>query len=285
MRLELPDQSSLGAWRRALIKELADFPSPAVEADALLGGLFGWNRTALHARLQDPVGAEEARVISSALCRRLNREPVQYITGRCQFWGRNLKVLPGCLVPRPETEFLVQAVLSRFKAGTFLDWGTGTGCIALSLLTEQPKARAVMAEINPRSIKCAWENLKEAGLLSRALLWHSRTPDDIPGGPFDLIVSNPPYVPSGQVDGLMPEVSQWEPRVALDGGPDGLVPYGPLIYFARSRLVPGGLLAVEFGGASQVQSLRQMAEGLSELECGADLSGEKRYFLWQKPEA
>lgn len=282
------DPLSLRTWgdvRRHVLSCLSAFPSPVLEADSLIMGLMGCERAWLHGHLDETMTRADCELILSGLTRRLRHEPLQYITGRCDFYGHNFLVAPGCLVPRPETEFLVEAALSHFSGGNFLDWGTGTGCIGLTLLAHRPDSRAILAEKNPRSLVCAWNNAKEMSLLSRLTLWHSREPWDIPGGSLDLIVSNPPYVPSDAVPQLMAEVSQWEPHLALDGGSDGLAPYPALFELARRRLKRGGFLCVEFGGDAQSVALRTMAgSGFVETQMIRDYAGIPRILVWQSCE-
>lgn len=175
--------------------------------------------------------------------RRIRREPLQYILGKAWFFGREFEVGEGVLIPRQETELLVEAALEESFC-SFLDWGTGSGCIAATLLWER-ECYGVAAEKNPMSIAIAWRNLKPF-LSSRCLLWHSQSPFDIPAEGLDLVVSNPPYIRRGDIAGLMPEVRR-EPFIALDGGEDGLDYYRLLMRFAPERLHPGGRLIFEIG--------------------------------------
>ena len=162
---------------------------------------------------------EEAR-IDAVLSRRENGEPLQYIMGEADFWGRDFRVGPGVLIPRHDTETVIQAVMKIFprdEALTFVDWGTGSGCIAATLLMEFPRSFAFMVENSPQASHYAEENLRRYGLTGRAKLV-----DDAEGiPPCPLLVSNPPYIPSGEINGLMREVRDFEPHSALDGGPDG----------------------------------------------------------------
>ena len=140
-----------------------------------------------------------------------------------------------------------------------MDWGTGSGCIAVTLLLERPDTRAVMAEKNPFSLLTAWRNLARYDLHGRALLWHSRDPGDIPAAErMNLVVSNPPYIPTKEIDGLMREVRH-EPRLALDGGEDGLDCFRLLFRHVPRWLKRGGTLLLEIGGAKQAEALRKTA--------------------------
>lgn len=272
----------IGALRRRISEELAGLDSPRLEADILLSHFLGKNRAFLHAHPEYVPNRAELAAIESAVSRRRAREPLQYIIGKCTFDGLEIGVSKGCLVPRPETELLVQCAAENFPGGAFLDWGTGTGCIAIALLNRFPEAFAYMAEKNPDSIACASENLRKFAVTSRAKLFKSEAPDDIGGFRVSMIVSNPPYIPSHEIDSLMPEVSEWEPRVALDGGEDGLAPYAGLFALARRVLLDGGVLCVEYGGKSQTEALRSLAPGCFEEICALrDLSGCDRVLAWK----
>ncbi|MDY3869458.1 MAG: peptide chain release factor N(5)-glutamine methyltransferase [Pyramidobacter sp.] len=273
---------TVGWLRKYALSQLSGLDSPALEADYILEHFLGQNRPWIHAHPDAPVQDAARHAVMEACRRRQAREPLQYILGQCDFCGMSVRVDEGCLVPRPETELLVEAASDVFDGGTFLDWGTGTGCIALALLERFEGARAVMAEKNPKSLRCAWRNLKGRGLLNRALLWHSQTVSDIPACSVSLVVSNPPYIPSRQIAGLMPEVSQYEPRLALDGGADGLDPYPGLFELASRVLTPGGCLCVEYGGNEQTEPLKNLApSSFSVQSVLRDIAGHDRVLVWR----
>ena len=215
------------------------------EAKILLLELSGLSEIEIMAHPEKNVEASNCIKIFESVGRRMKREPLQYILGKGWFWGKEFSVGEGVLIPRPETELLVEAALEN-DFDSFLDWGTGSGCIAATLLCERPKARGVAAEISPLSMIKAFENLTRLGVMDRCILWHSRSPDDIPLNRADLIVSNPPYIETGKISGLMPEV-QHEPLIALDGGDDGLNFCRMLIRYASAKLRPGGRLLLEIG--------------------------------------
>ena len=273
---------SIGELRAHIAAALSELDSPLLEADLLLAHFANKDRSWVHAHANDPVPEELSRAALAACARRKKREPLQYITGVCDFDGLPVTVSPGCLVPRPETELLVERAASVFDGTAFLDWGTGTGCISLALLNRFPHARAVMVEKNPASIACARANLEKFGFAGRATLVESQTPDDVPACEVSLVVSNPPYIPSRVIDGLMPEVSRWEPRLALDGGEDGLTPYAGLFALARRVLRDGGYLCVEYGGNKQTQALRALVpSGFTEAALDRDLAGRDRVLCWK----
>ncbi len=268
--------------RAAIVAELAELDSPLLEADLILAHCAGRGRSWVHAHAQDEISQKFCDRVLALTSRRKNREPLQYLFGECDFDGLSVIVEPGCLVPRPETELLVECAALFFDGGTFLDWGTGTGCIALALLNRFKNARGILAEKNPRSIECARRNLQKFNFESRAQIIRSESPDDIPDLSVSLVVANPPYVPSGEIESLMPEVSRWEPRLALDGGRDGLEFYAPLFRLCERILRPGGYFCVEYGGASQTESLRHFApENFHEEALLRDIAGHERVLAWK----
>ena len=215
------------------------------EARIILEELSGLSETEITAFPEKNVETPNCQRIFDSVNRRTKREPLQYILGKAWFWGKEFSVGEGVLIPRPETELLIEAALES-DFNTFLDWGTGSGCIAATLLCERPKSYGVAAEINPLSIIKAFENLNRLGVIGRCILWHSRSPGDIPLSQTDLIISNPPYIESGKISSLMPEV-RYEPVIALDGGADGLDFCRMLIRYASLKLCPGGRLLFEIG--------------------------------------
>lgn len=208
-----------------------------------------------------------------------------YILGEREFWGRPFKVSPAVLVPRPDSETVIEAVLDlmpdRERAWRILDLGIGSGCLLLTLLREYPQASGIGLDASKEALAVAQQNAESLGVWGRARLvagdWHQAGWSDALGGPFDLVVSNPPYIESAAIDGLMPEVARFEPRLALDGGADGLDAYRR-IAAARPRLVTaGGHVVVEVGAgqAVRVQSLFATA-GLTPLALWKDLGGIER---------
>lgn len=273
---------TVGSLRSEIAAALSELDSPLLEADLLIAYCAGKDRAWVHTHMPDPAPEGLVDAARRACGRRREREPLQYITGGCDFDGLEMTVLPGCLVPRPETELLVQCAAEHFGGGTFIDWGTGTGCIAVALLKRFPTSRAVMVDASPDALACARANLEKFDLTGRAQLVMSRTPDDIRVPCVSMIVSNPPYVPTGDVDGLMPEISRWEPRLALDGGSDGLDPYRELFPFAERALLPGGVLCVEYGGGAQTPVLRRLArKDFRQVALLRDIAGHDRVIAWQ----
>lgn len=239
--------------------------SPRLQAEHLLAHLLKLPRMKLYLSFERPLTPAEADAMRELVRRRGQREPLQYIVGSICFCGLEIAVNRHVLVPRPETELLAEAgwqFLSSLKSHppTALDFGTGSGCIAIALAVKCPGARITATDVSPEAIELARRNAESNGVREKIeffcgeglgmLMTHSR---------FDLIISNPPYIPSGEIEMLQPEVRDFEPRGALDGGPDGLDVFRLLAVQAGSFLNPGGRLLLEFGDG-QASALTQMFE-------------------------
>ena len=211
-----------------------------------------------------------------------------YILGEREFWGLTFKVTPAVLVPRPDSETLIEAALEllvdRGRAWRILDLGVGSGCLLLTLLKEFSGARGVGLDASMEAIAVARANAEALGVAGRANLvmgdWCAPGWADGLGGPFDLVVSNPPYIESSAIDGLMPEVARFEPRMALDGGPDGFAAYR-IIAASTSKLVTrGGFLAVEAGEGQAAEIARLFSSaGLTPKAPRKDLGGIERVVV------
>ncbi len=199
---------------------------------------------------------DEIEKINSLIKRRENHEPLQYIMGVADFYGRDFEVGPGVLIPRHDTETLIEAAKKYFspeKKFIFLDWGTGSGCIAVTLLLEFKNSFAVMLEKSPDAIYYAKKNLERFNLKDRAEII-----SEIPKKNFDLIISNPPYIPSHEIKNLMPEVKNFEPELALDGGIDGMNFYRLIFSQAKHVLKSDGYIILETGNLEQVSALKNL---------------------------
>jgi release factor glutamine methyltransferase len=259
------------------------------EVRLLLAHASGLTIEQLVARGTDEVPAAVAETARSLTARRVRREPMAYILGEREFWGLPFKVSPAVLVPRPDSETLIEAVLSlmpdRARAWRILDLGLGSGCLLLTLLREYPQAQGVGLEASADALAVAQENATALGVAGRARLlagdWRRpgwiETLLEALGGPFDLVVSNPPYIASAAVPTLMPEVSSFEPRLALDGGVDGFDAYHTLIAAGPRLVTAGGLMAVE-AGEGQVSEISRLfaAAGLTPRAPWKDLGGIDR---------
>jgi release factor glutamine methyltransferase len=262
--------------------ELAGCPSPRVDAEWLLAHALGVTRTELYADGDHPLTAANEQSFRELAARRARREPLAYVLGEWGFRRLTLRVDSRVLIPRPETESLVErclALLDGLPEPRVLDVGVGSGAIALAIADEHPGARVVATDSSPGALAVADENRRSAGLTGRVEL--------VPGelfagleGPFDLVVSNPPYVASDEVDGLDPEVARYEPREALvaRGATEAIA------MEARSRLPPGGALALE-AGDGKAGAVAELLErlGYEEVSIGADLAGRERVVDGRTP--
>lgn len=246
----------------------AGVAAPEAEAEWLLLRALGIGRAAYWSEPRAPLRAEEEASLEALAVRRERREPLQHLLGEVPFHDAVLTVEPGVFLPRPETEHLVEAVLEALGAGdsgssrpsrdggpaargSLLDWGTGTGAIAVALLKALPGWTAVAADRSRTALNLALRNAARNGVAERFRAMEADfaapvTPP-LPGPPFDLVVSNPPYVRRGEIPGLMPEVRDHDPWEALDGGEDGLDAHRHLARGLGSWLAAGGLLALEIG--------------------------------------
>jgi release factor glutamine methyltransferase len=197
-----------------------------------------------------PLGAGAAARLEALVVRRERREPVSQILGRRAFWTLTLGVGPAVLTPRPETETILDVVLPLFPAGrafSVLDLGVGSGAILLSILAERPLARGLGVDVSEEALAVARDNAAQLGLARRAAFLRTDWTAGLDEGSFDLVVANPPYVPTAEIAALEPEVRDHEPHLALDGGPDGLDAYRALAPQILRVLRPGGRFAVEVG--------------------------------------
>ena len=247
----------------------------ALDVDVLARHVLDWSRATLLVSGRDPVPAGFEERFAAALARRAAHEPVAYITGVREFWTREFEVDRSVLIPRPETELIVEAVIERdHKRPRILDVGTGSGCLAVTLAAELPEAQVVATDVSADAIAVARRNAQRHGVSARVLFVLTNLLDNLPGG-FDIIVSNPPYV--ARASELPPDVIQYEPHAALYGGEDGLEAIRVLIREARAHLAAGGLFVVEFGfgQAEDVEALAESA-GWKQLEIRKDLQGIER---------
>lgn len=225
----------------------------------------------------------QARKFAAMVKRRAKREPVSRILGRRDFWTLTLKLNKDTLDPRPDSETVVETVLAHLKdrarAYRLLDLGTGTGCLLLALLAELPNATGLGVDIAPGAVKAARANAGAAGLAGRARFavgdWSAGA-----RGRFDVILANPPYIPSGDIAGIEPEVARHDPLRALDGGRDGLAAYRAILKGLPERLAPHALVAFELGQGQAKQVARLLnAKRLQVLETRRDLAGHDRCII------
>ena len=270
--------------RRTLAAAFRDagLDTPELDARILAGHALDLDHGALVAAAARTIGDSQARALSALAARRLAREPVARITGRKEFWGLLLRINDATLVPRPETETVVEAALAAIDAGgsrrralRIADLGTGSGALLLALLSELPNARGVGTDVSMGALATARGNAGEHGLLARAHFVVCDFGAALAGG-FDLVVSNPPYVASNDIATLAPEV-RCDPRRALDGGIDGLDAYRAISRETRRLIAPNGHLVVELGqGQAAAITALFAAAGLAPLAMHSDLSGVPR---------
>jgi len=268
----------LQAWQGAKQRlEAAGLAGPVIDARLLVEAAADATRADI---VGDPYRAltpEQEAKLEDYLSRREHREPVSHILGRRGFWKIMLGVTPDVLTPRPDTETVVEWVLRDFPehaAWSVLDLGVGSGAILLSILAERPAARGLGVDVSEEALAVARDNAAHLGLAGRMTLLRGDWTEGLPDDGFDLVVCNPPYIASAVIETLEPEVRDHEPRLALEGGPDGLVHYRRLAPEILRVLKPGGRFAVEIGydqkaavealfreaGAAGVQTLKDLGD-------------------------
>lgn len=262
----------------------AGVPDPRREARLLLAHVLGVDPIAVTGYPERPVadGAAYDRLIA----RRADREPLSHLTGRREFWSLDLEVTPATLDPRPDSETVVEAALAAFPDPgariNILDLGTGTGCLLLALLHERPQATGLGVDIEDPAIAVARRNADRLGLGGRARFMVGAWGAALVGS-FDLVVSNPPYIPSAEIGGLQREIARFEPRRALDGGADGLAAYRALAADVARLLLPGGVAVIEFGAEQGGTVVRILEDaGLDPAGFTADLAGRDRCVRCRK---
>jgi len=251
--------------------EKKGIPNPRLDAELLLAHVLKCKRVDLYVGFEKTVSEKHLSEFKTLIERRAKREPLQYIIGETEFWGLKIKVTPDVLIPRPETELLVEEALKFPMAVEILDIGTGSGCIAIALAKHLPDSKIVATDISKEALEIAKENAEAHGVADRIEFVASDIASILPGarlrptppnppsvrsdgmnpilahGKFDLIVSNPPYIPTSEFPDLQPEVRDFEPRKALDGGKAGLEVIGKILQEAPDFLKEGGRLLMEVG--------------------------------------
>lgn len=255
--------------------------SPRLEAELLLAHVLGLERLQLYLLHDRPMSDAELDQLRPLVARRATREPLSWILGRRGFHDIELLVEPGVLDPRPDTETLVEAMLERIPADEpgpvyVADVGCGTGAVGLAIAHARPSVRLYAVDLDPIAIRVTKRNVQALGLADRVGVLKGDLLGPIPSErPIDWVVSNPPYLPSREIPGLMPEVSRHEPRLALDGGEDGLDTIRRLLAAAARRAKVGVMLEIGQGQAARVADLVRRA-GFAELTTRKDLAGIER---------
>jgi len=277
-----PATTTIGAALAVAAARLgaAGIESARLDARLLLAAATGKSVEQIVARPDQALPPCAADAFAALIDRRSQREPVAQLLGRREFWSLDFVTTRDTLTPRPDTETIVETALRLFPDRgarlRFLDLGTGTGCLLVALLSEYPAASGLGTDVSPAAAEIARRNIATHGLESRASVavdyW-----DDLVDGQFDLIVSNPPYIPTAELERLDPEVTAFEPHLALDGGADGLDAYRDLACRLARRLAPGGfaVLEVGVGQAADVAALCHAA-GVQVHGRASDLAGRER---------
>ncbi len=280
-------------------------PTPRLDAEVLLSHILGMSKTALYTHLHTPLGTPDDNAFWHKIVRRAKREPLQYITGVQEFWSLDFLVDPRVLIPRPETELVLEVGLELLgdpaavsaqstkqswqQPIQILDLGTGSGCIAIALATQLPQTQFWACDVSCDALTVARENARRHKVDDRITFMHADMTDMHDGlenrlSNFDLIVTNPPYITQSDLTTLQPEVRDWEPRLALDGGQDGLDFYRRLLQNCPMLLRPGGWLVMETGH-DQSESIRRMAEAqptLTDCSVRHDYAGLPRVVSVQR---
>ena len=269
----------------------AELDSPELDARLLIGAALNLDHTGLSIQTSRTITRDEAEMIEKYVLRRIAHEPVARILGRKEFWGLDFQILPATLVPRPDTESVVSAALEFLQNQNKLtskirlaDLGTGSGAILLALLSECPAAHGVGTDISEDALMTAGINARNLGFADRAAFVQSDYAAAL-SGPFDLIVSNPPYIRSDEIGHLDIDVRNHDPRLALDGGEDGLAAYRIIAGQATPLLAAGGALIVEVGHdqAADVAKIVEASGLTAQTPPRADLGGIHRVVTGQKP--
>ncbi|MGK2857416.1 MAG: peptide chain release factor N(5)-glutamine methyltransferase [Thermoanaerobaculia bacterium] len=266
---------------RAAARERATHEGVSVrDVDLLLADALGHEPVWLFSHDTDELGDDAARMFGDAVTRRIAGEPIQYIRGRCEFYGREFLVDGRVLIPRPETELLVERMVRVAPRGArVVDVGAGSGCIAITLAAERPDLRVISVDLSPAALAVARANAKRLGvriaLAGSDLLSACR-------GPFDIIVSNPPYVADAERDGMQREVVAWEPHLALFAGEKGMTVIERLLAEAARLVTPRGVVALEIG-YDQGKLLAALAAATGwQLDMHPDLAGIPRVAMLRR---
>lgn len=277
-------------WTTGYLERHGD-PHPRRSAEWLLAAATGLSRVELYAYHDRPLTPDERERYRALVAKRAAGMPLQYATGEMPFRHLVIAVEPGVFIPRPETEVLVDVALRYIETSEeplVCDLCTGSGCVAVSLAFEHRGARVWATDLDERPVEVARANARRAGVADRVVVERGHLFDPLPAtlrGSLDLVVSNPPYVPSADLPSLPPEVLGFEPMQALDGGPDGLDVVRRIAAEARDWLVPGGALALEVDSRRAEDAARLLERGYDGVTITKDLTGRDRIVSGRKGRA
>ena len=268
-----------------------DVPSPRLNAELLLLFVLNRERAYLYAHPERELTPDEQSNFDEVIRERARGCPTQYITGHQEFWGLDLLVSPAVLIPRPETEHVVETVLELVKEYPFdgpgrlklLDVGTGSGCIALALASELPHAEIHACDISEEALEIARVNAARLALGGKVLFRKSDLLSVYAGEQFDFVISNPPYVGERDADKVQKQVREFEPKIAVFSGCEGMEIYRRLVPQAHEHLRPAGWLVAEIG-YSEEDNVRNLLAGWAEIQVTPDLQGIPRVIAAKKPE-
>lgn len=259
--------------------------TPALDARLLLQAAAGVSREDLIMGPDRALSVEQRDTFEHFIMRRERHEPVSRILGEREFYGRVFRVTPDTLDPRPDTETIIEAALAVMpRAARLLDLGTGTGAIAITLLAERPEASGVATDVSPAALAVAQENAERLGVAQRLSLRQGSWFEPVTER-FDIILSNPPYIPAGEIAGLGPDVRNFDPVLALSGGTDGLDPYRVIASSAAAHLAADGHVLVEIG-AGQADDIAAIfaRQGFRPVGRYRDLGGHERCLAFHRGE-
>jgi release factor glutamine methyltransferase len=292
---EDPPEERVEPWSigRVLVWATDDFRrrelmTPRLDAELLLCAATGLDRIALIAHAERPLTPAELQTYRELIKRRRRREPIAYILGKREFFGHEFRVDPRVLVPRPDTECLVEVALELTRAqdmyGRALDLCTGSGAVAVAFARARPTWKVTASDVDSAALDVARDNALRLGAFNVTLRSGDLFAALLPGETFDLITANPPYIPKGDIAGLEADVRDFEPRLALDGGPSGLDLLERVVDGSRARLEPGGALVVEIG-CDQTASVEAAFDraGYSGVDVRRDYAGRDRVVCGRRP--
>ena len=269
-------------WAESYFKEKG-FENPRSEIEWLLRAVLKCNRMDVYLRFEEPLSQSQLATLRSWVKRRLEREPLQYITGFCDFYGREFSVNEHVLIPRPETERLIDTALEKVKgldSPSILDIGAGTGCIATTLGLEIPGSTILGIDVSEDAIGIANKN-KEKLEAENVSFQKMNILEQRPEGEFDVLVSNPPYIPKGEMDGLMKDVKDFEPTVALTDQKDGLIFYKRFAEVGKEVVKSGGWIILEVGLEDHPSAVKNIfsESGFPDTELIKDYNGDDRVLV------